>query len=339
MSKKIIKILQIVISIGLLAWVFNSVGLFSESGRAEFLAVIQGSNIWLLLLCVAVGVLVNMSSALKWHMLIRVQQMMVGYWRVFSYYLIGQFYNLFLPTSVGGDAVRSFQLGQYTGKQAEAFASVFVERYTGVLVLLILAALAVVAKLSVFNIDFIIASIALFVVLLGIMAWLIIDPRFYNAIKTWFMRLLPVTGVVFKKADAFLEAVNLYRDRPMSIVWAFINSFIFYFLAVVNVYVTALVFSQDIVFIDILVATPIIMLIMNVPLSIGNIGLMEFAYSKVFDLMGYSPAIGLSVAILMRLKSLFDGAMGGVLQPIILQSQPQLEQQDNQQKNSNKGVE
>lgn len=331
MSKKAIKILQALVSIGLLGLVFYQVGLFSEQGRDQFLEVIKGSNVGLLLLSVVVGVLVNVSSALKWFMLIRARNMIVGYWRVFSYYLIGQFYNLFLPTSVGGDVIRSYQLGQYTGKKAEALASVFVERYTGVLVLLILAALAVVAKLSVFNIDFIIASVALFVVLLGLMAWLIIDPRFYNAIKGWLIRLLPITGIVFKKADAFLEAVNLYRDQPMSIVWAFINSLIFYFLAVVNIYVTALVFSQDIIFVDILVTTPIIMLIMNVPLSIGNIGLMEFAYSKVFDLMGYSPAIGLSVAILMRLKSLFDGALGGVLQPLVLQSKPEFEQQDNQE--------
>ena len=67
-----------------------------------------------------------------------------------------------------------------------------------------------------------------------------------------------------------------------------------------------------------LVATPIIMLIMNIPLSVGNIGLMEFAYAEVFTLMGYSPALGLSVAILMRIKSLVDGAMGGLLHPVFV---------------------
>jgi len=83
------------------------------------------------------------------------------------------------------------------------------------------------------------------------------------------------------------------------------------------------VFDLNINLIDMLIATPIIMLIMNIPLSIGNIGLMEFAYSEVFVLMGYSPALGLSVAILMRLKSLIDGLMGGVLQPFFVTRNPE----------------
>ena len=50
----------------------------------------------------------------------------------------------------------------------------------------------------------------------------------------------------------------------------------------------------------------------------GNIGLMEFAYSSVLVLFAYEPALGLSVAILMRMKSLLDGAMGGLLAPIFV---------------------
>jgi len=67
-----------------------------------------------------------------------------------------------------------------------------------------------------------------------------------------------------------------------------------------------------------LIATPIIMLLMNIPLSFGNIGLMEFAYTNIFLLMGYGAELGAAVAILMRLKSLFDGAMGGVFHPFFV---------------------
>jgi len=115
-----------------------------------------------------------------------------------------------------------------------------------------------------------------------------------------------------------VESLSRYKKHRGALVWAFVNSVLFYLIAVLNVYVTALVFEADVVLLDILVATPIIMLIMNVPLSVGNIGLMEFAYINVLQLMGYSPALGLSVAILMRLKSLLDGAMGGVLHPLFV---------------------
>ncbi len=54
-------------------------------------------------------------------------------------YLAGQFANNFLPTTVGGDALRIAQLGRRIGSYSQASASVFVERLTGFLALSLLA--------------------------------------------------------------------------------------------------------------------------------------------------------------------------------------------------------
>ncbi|MFT5571908.1 MAG: hypothetical protein ACI9FR_000829 [Cryomorphaceae bacterium] len=318
MNKQTFKVLQILVTIGLLAFVFYQVGLFSEEGRDQFYQTLKGANIFYLLLCIGVGVLINMCSALKWWMLIRSQKMHAGYWRVFSYYLIGQFYNLFLPTSVGGDVVRAYELGKHSGRQADAVASVFVERYTGVLTLLALAGAAVLLQLSKFNVDFIIVSLVLFTIGLGFIAWMLFDSRVYAFTKSAVIRLLPMSKGVFIKLDKLIASLGRFAQDPSALTWAFVNSMVFYFIAVLNVWLTAMVFQVDVSFWHMLAATPIIMLIMNIPLSLGNIGLMEFAYSSVLVLMGYEPALGLSVAILMRLKSLFDGAMGGLLAPIFV---------------------
>jgi len=318
LKQQILKIVQIIATLCLLTLVFYQVGLFSESGRTAFWRVLKGADWSLLVLSVLVGVLINMSSALKWYMLIRARNLVVGYWRIFSYYLIGQFYNLVLPTSVGGDVVRSYELGKFTGKQADALASVFVERYTGVLVLLLVSGVAVLSRLAVFNVDFVIISLIAFTLLLGFIAWMIFDVRLYRWFKAVMSNKLPASRAIFTKVDKLLLSIDVYKSNRRALVWAFVNSFVFYFIAVVNVYVTALVFTDTVGFMDILIATPIIMLIMNIPLSVGNLGLMEFAYINIFQLMGYSPALGLSVAILMRLKSLFDGAMGGLLHPVFV---------------------
>ncbi|MFT5135128.1 MAG: hypothetical protein ACI9XU_001956 [Arenicella sp.] len=323
MPRHFLKILQIIVSICLLTFVCYKVGLFSEQGRNSFLDVIKKADLLLLFASVLIAVLVNMSSALKWSMLAHARGLKAGYWRFFSYYLVGQFYNLFLPTSVGGDVVRSYELGKFTGKHADSLASVFVERYTGVLVLLALSGLAVLSQLSVFSVDFVIFSLVLFGLGLGFIAWMIFDSRIYLGFRRFISSKLPFSLGLFLKLDKLLDSVQVYANHRSALVWAFINSLLFYFLAVLNVYITALVFDLNINLIDMLIATPIIMLIMNIPLSIGNIGLMEFAYSEVFVLMGYSPALGLSVAILMRLKSLIDGLMGGVLQPFFVTRNPE----------------
>jgi len=127
-------------------------GLLSREGQLAFLKMLKNADIGFLVLSILVGVLVNIGSALKWFMLIRSQNLMAGYWRTFAYYLVGQFYNQLLPTSVGGDVVRSYELGKFSGRKADALASVFVERYTGVLTLLMLSVVAMLTQLSKLNV-------------------------------------------------------------------------------------------------------------------------------------------------------------------------------------------
>ncbi len=316
MPKQFSIILRILVSCALFALVFYQVGLFSASGRESFIDVVREADFRWLGISILVGFLVNFSSALKWHMLTKVRDLGAGYWRVFSYYLIGQFYNLILPTSVGGDVVRAYELGKFSDRQADSLASVFVERYTGVLVLLALAGIAVLTQLAIFSVYLVIFSLVFFTLVLAFIAWLIFDDRLYEKVKSVLIPRLGIAALIFEKIDSLLVSVRVYKQHKGAIAWAFVNSLVFYFLAVLNVYVTAKVFDIGIDFNDMLIATPIIMLIMNIPFSIGNFGLMEAGYSGVFVLLGYNPAIGLSVAILMRLKSLVDGAIGGVLHPL-----------------------
>lgn len=318
MKKTALKLVQLLVTLLLLAFVFYQVGLFSESGRSQFASVLVNVSWPFLLMSIAVGILINASSALKWFMLTRSQNLGASYLRIFAYYLVGQFYNLFLPTSVGGDVVRAYELGKFSGRQADSMASVFVERYTGVLTLLLVAGLAILSQISLFNVGFVRISLVAFALGLGFVAWMLFDQRLYRWVRDFFTKRLAFTQKLFIKVDKLLLSIERYKQAPSAIAWAFVNSIVFYLIAVLNVLVTAWVFQADVSLWPILIATPIIMLIMNVPLSIGNIGLMEFAYTSVFQLMGYDPALGLSVAILMRLKSLLDGVMGGLLQPLFV---------------------
>lgn len=40
---------------------------------------------------------------------------------------------------------------------------------------------------------------------------------------------------------------------------------------------------------------------------------MEFAYTFTFEIIGYSSALGLSTALLMRTKTFIDGGIGGLI--------------------------
>ncbi|MEM8529994.1 MAG: lysylphosphatidylglycerol synthase transmembrane domain-containing protein [Chloroflexota bacterium] len=82
-------------------------------------------------------------SAAKWGMLLRIRGHMLSYWWLLGSYLAGQFANNFLPTSVGGDALRVAQLNRRIGSLSQASASVFLERLTGFLALSLIASAAI----------------------------------------------------------------------------------------------------------------------------------------------------------------------------------------------------
>jgi len=56
--------------------------------------------------------------------------------------LIGVFFNNFLPTSIGGDLVKAYYLSHKTGERLGSFASVLVDRLTGLLTMIFMAAVA-----------------------------------------------------------------------------------------------------------------------------------------------------------------------------------------------------
>ena len=233
--------------------------------------------------------------------------------------MAAKFFNLVLPTSVGGDLIRIHELGKQYNCYADAAASVFVERFTGMITLVIIAVITLFLNLSIFNAPHIIFSIIVLSLVLFIIGLLVINKRPLQFIKKKIGNKFGLLSSVFLKIESFQNVISYYSNN-YKIIWiAFINSLVFYMAAVINVWISALPFDPRIDFTGILIAVPMVMIIMNIPISIGGIGLMEFAYTFTFELVGYSPVLAISVALLMRLKTFVDAGIGGIIYMFISQ--------------------
>ena len=82
-------------------------------------------------------------SAIRWHEFARALRFPHRLPRMAAYYFIGMFFNLVLPTSVGGDVIRAWYLDGKSGRKAAAFASVALDRLNGLIALVAMACLAV----------------------------------------------------------------------------------------------------------------------------------------------------------------------------------------------------
>jgi uncharacterized membrane protein YbhN (UPF0104 family) len=95
----------------------------------------------------SVGVLLaaQVVSAVRWQWLARPLGFAGPLRRFVGLYFVGMFFNLLLPTSVGGDAVRAVGLNAGSGRRAAAVLSVLLDRASGLLVLLAVACAAAAA--------------------------------------------------------------------------------------------------------------------------------------------------------------------------------------------------
>jgi len=119
--------------LGVLAW-----RLEWSQVRAAFASLRM--DLWIL--AVAVYAATQAVSAARWQLLSQPLGFHEPYRRYLSYYFIGMFFNLVLPTSVGGDVVRAWYLDGKSGRRTIAFISVVADRVSGVVVLLLLALVA-----------------------------------------------------------------------------------------------------------------------------------------------------------------------------------------------------
>jgi uncharacterized membrane protein YbhN (UPF0104 family) len=100
------------------------------------------------LLALGLYLLTQGVSAVRWQMLAGILGLGGRWCDYLAHYFIGMFFNLVLPTSVGGDVVRAWYLGRQegpagpTGRGTAAFLSVLADRVNGFAVLIVVACLA-----------------------------------------------------------------------------------------------------------------------------------------------------------------------------------------------------
>src|SRR5256714_3514151 len=145
MKKIILTIVQLAVTVALLFWVYHDPKKLSEMRQALTHARFE----WL-----AAGILaylvVEVAAAFRWQILLKVQGINLKFGRLSALFLIGMFYNQFLPGGTGGDIIKSYLLLKETpDHKAGALLAVVFDRFIG-----LVALVAVTATLIALRYDF-----------------------------------------------------------------------------------------------------------------------------------------------------------------------------------------
>jgi len=293
----------------LLITIFFICLILTKVDLANILYTLLKINLWFILPIFIISFIMIEISCLKWQLFLSASKINLSIKYLTAYYLIGYFFNNLLPSNIGGDLVRSYLLGKDVNDQARTFSSVFLERLTGLIALLLVGIIAVIFNIKLLQVKVLLFSfIIMSIILTGIVLFCFTE-RFGKIFLSFFdFKLLASFKPGFEK---IYKSIYFFRNQRNVLIFSMIYSFGFHLMAIFNTLVCCWSIGLYPKIIDTAVIVPMIMLISVIPISVGSIGLWEGAFAYFFYMIGISPAESISVALILRGKNLILGLVGG----------------------------
>jgi uncharacterized protein (TIRG00374 family) len=314
MSRRpIVLCLKLLISAAFLTVIFHMVK------AVDFKAVVGRLHPGYLAASVVVSAAMVLTSCLKWRVLIVNKDHAIPFARLLRFYLIGYYFTALLPSHVGGDVVRSAYAGRDIGNQTHAAISVFLERFTGLLFLLLLVVT------TPFLVPGLVKTPAVWVPMAGalmLLILLLLVSRIRQPLKAVADHAPSVPGIrwverIREKGLGFScklkQALKEVRRNPR-IAWpTFCLTVLFYTLTWVNVFVSFRAFGVTPPFQGIVAVLPVAMVVAMIPIApMAGLGLAEFSYVFFFGLIGVDALGAASMGVLLRAKLLVLGTIGWI---------------------------
>ncbi|TKB09330.1 lysylphosphatidylglycerol synthase transmembrane domain-containing protein [Desulforhopalus sp. IMCC35007] len=279
-----------------------------------------------------------LASCAKWKVVLDLKDRKISFFELLKIYMVGYFFSNILPSTVGGDVVRSYYAGRLIENQAYSAVSVFVERFSGILFLFALVIIAPLAQPQLYQSPYIFfpACAGLFFLAVTLWVWLSKNPfalpnliagKVFSGLKTitaktgssFFIGLAAKCEKLFQNILAKLQkfrtelqiAMKAAKHDKQFLFRIIYLTIFFYILTWVNVYTAFRAFGVEVDFLQICAIVPAIMLVAHVPVTLlGNLGYFESVFVFYFLLVGVSGAESLAMGLLLRLKTLVMGIIG-----------------------------
>lgn len=288
-------IIKSLISIGLLLWLGLTIR------WQELAAALKGiDKVWLLAAVIAV-VLSIVISTFKWQLVIKAQNRSAAWSFLWRTYWQGLFLNNFLPSSIGGDALRIIKAGQHLNDTAGGAASVIMER------ILAMAGIALTGLLGALILGrMVVPVIGLFLVLLAV--------------------TILITGLILSGAAPrgsgriaqFLQQMAGHgreiRLHWIHLIGVIILSVVFQLLVVaVNYCLFRALHVSSVSWWEAAYIIPVTSVIAMIPISINGFGVREGAYVQLLQNFQVSPTIAFSCSLLFAFLVSLCSLYGGLL--------------------------
>lgn len=310
------QIIKIVLGLGLIAFLLQKTGI--ENTFAE----LSKANLWYIPACIGVYLVAQFISAYRWKFLAEALDFRVSMRELFDYYLIGMFFNQFLPGAIGGDAVRMFYLAKSAQrKKREALLTLLAERGVGLVTILLLTCLIALAP-SISTVDWSITLAELGIKLqnptLANFHWDVVLTikalSAFGLLGYIALLLTPLQSWIdkFPKLALLGQAKTYWANIPLLIRSIAVSTVVQALMLLIHLLI-AQALHLDIPPLQIALIYGIVSLISVLPLTQGGLGVRELSYQLLLAKVGVNPNTGLAFAVYWLAISTVTSLFGGLI--------------------------
>ncbi len=300
-------ILKLLISFILIIFLIRRIGISS------IMEEISSVSVGWILIALGIFVISHFIGSYQWWLLLRTDKIKIHLSRAIGFYFVGLFFNNFLPSSLGGDLFRMFDIHKFSRNDTSAVSSVIIDRFMGFFVLSCFAVLAfpVILLENAFNQKYLIFFI------IFITAWIFTFFLFFNKKFAqpfaWVYEKLTPEGIHLKTRQVYRKIHNFGRSRSLFLKLILL-SLVIQSLRISMHYMVARSLGVEISYIYFFFIIPFIALASSLPISVGGIGIRESVGMILFStLAGIQNDIAVSIEFLAYLVAIFSSLPGGII--------------------------
>ena len=300
-------LLKLVIAAGLIGVLLQKVDLddvWAAFARANKGFILGAFFLYFIGLCI---------TALRWKLLLAVQGVTAKYFAFVKSVIVAIFFNNFLPSTIGGDAMRAYDSWKMGGGKTQSVSIVFIDRLLGIFTLFMFALLALL--LTSVDVSFI-PNFKLWVLLAVAGGIFAIYMLFFKAaaISQYFhTRHQQSAGALNRFLLKIFDVFAVYKDRPGVLFIALALSVLLQLNVILHYYLLALSLSIDIPLSTMFIIIPVAIVVMMIPVSINAIGVREYIFVALFGLYGVSSADALAFSWMSFILITLLGVIGGIV--------------------------
>jgi uncharacterized protein (TIRG00374 family) len=309
MKKVLVSLIQVAVTVGVLVWVFHD-----PAKRAQMKVALQQADYRWIVVALLAYLMVELAAGVRWHILLKVQRIHLSIPRVSGLFLIGMFYNQFLPGGTGGDIMKSYLLLKETpGKATGALLAVVFDRMIGLVALITITGTLIALRYQ--WLTQLTETRHLVWALLAVLGSAILMLLTSFVVSGWNLaHRLPHRFPGREKLIELSAAYHLYAHHWRATLVALVASLIAHLSTFATFLFVAFAFGARVKVLDFFAIMPIERTISALPISLGGVGLRE----KIFQVMlhglcGVQEAVAVLIGSMSFLVMLVCCAPGGIV--------------------------